>query len=105
MVIAFDNPKAFDPFFDDHVSVEAVRAGRTVRTTCAACVLDEGYDDPLSDAVQTSRRIVTVLVRGGECFCFGGFKPGDVVVSEGSRLAVERASLSHGVWEARCRAL
>lgn len=60
----FDNPGPFDPFFDDVVCIEGVRDGRTVCETVPACVMDQGFDDPLTDvSTETNRRKVEVTVR------------------------------------------
>lgn len=104
MRLAFDNPRAFAPFFDDPVVVEAKRAGRTVRTTVRACVLDQGLDDPLVETSAASdRRVIAVRVQTACLACLGAPAVGDVVAYNGARFAVERVELSHGAWEMRCR--
>lgn len=67
MKSVFDNPKALAPFFDDVLVIEGRRAGgRDVRCTISACVLDQGFSDPLMDGASSSsdaRELVVQLPR------------------------------------------
>lgn len=45
-----DRPYAFRGFYDKVIVVKAPRAGRTVTGTFKACVFDDGFADPFSEA-------------------------------------------------------
>lgn len=67
----FHSPRAFAPFYDELVAVEAKRPPRSrgasaavMRSPLRACVIDMGLDDPLADgSTGTSRRRWSVRVR------------------------------------------
>lgn len=67
----FHNPRAFAPFYDEIIAVEAQRPPRTrggapavMRAPLRACVIDLGLDDPLADgSTGTNRRRWSVRVR------------------------------------------
>ena len=67
MKSVFENPKAIAPFFDDILVVEGRRAaGRDVRCTVRACVLDHGFSDPLlngASAASEARELAVQLPR------------------------------------------
>lgn len=102
----FDNPSAFDPFFDDFVSVEG-RVGDCVVKTGAipACVFDQGLDDPLSDEdTHTNRRRFSVTIRSCDWPEVDG--PGigfTVELSDGRRLAVASVSVVQGDYQIEAR--
>ncbi len=67
----FHNPRAFAPFYDEVVAVEAKRArsggARVLRCTVRACVLDQGLDEPLAEgSTGTLRRRWTIRVRAAD---------------------------------------
>lgn len=61
----FDNPAAFAPFYDDTVAVEGTREGRVLKTgPLAACVFDQGLDDPIGEGdTASTRRRYTISIR------------------------------------------
>lgn len=106
MISIFHNPAAFAPFYDDVVAVEGA-AGRPLRTgPLAACVLDQGLDDPVAEGgVASARRRFTVSIRVADWPASRPPQIGDVVIlADGDvRLSVLSAARSHGdfVMEAR----
>ena len=67
----WNNPSAFAPMFDEHVSIEAVRPSRTIRGTFAACVMPVSIDDPFAETEAESKRLtVSVLLakRGADAW-------------------------------------
>ena len=64
----FQSKRAFAPFYDDIVAVEGQRQGRTVKTGgLAACVLDQGLDDAISEGDSDSiRRRYTIRIRASD---------------------------------------
>lgn len=67
MANLFHNPHAFAPMFDTHVRLTGTRAAgastRAIDGTFRACVLDDGYADPVGDTATASTvRAVTIYV-------------------------------------------
>ena len=57
----FDNPGAFDPFYDTEAAFFGVRPGdRPVAVTVKVCVFEGGFADPLLDESNTSSSVRTV---------------------------------------------
>ena len=106
MTSIFDNPYAFDPFFDDIVSVEG-RIGDCVVKTGAipACVFDQGLDDPLSDEdTHTNRRRFSVTIRACDWPEVDGPRIGFTLeLADGRRLAVDSVSVVQGDYQIEAR--
>lgn len=95
----FDNPRAFAPFYDDLVTVEGSRSGRTLKTgPLPACVFDQGLDDPISDGgTSSTRRRYTVNVPVGDWPETTRPQGGDIItLADGSRLSVMSVAVVMG---------
>ena len=68
MKLDFSNPAAFEPFYSDTVSVTGARASGRFTGTFAACVLDDGLEDPLADVstASTRRRAMVYIPKTGD---------------------------------------
>ena len=103
----FDNPAAFAPFYDDVVAVEGTRTDRVLKTgPLAACVFDQGLDDPLADGdVSSVRRRYSISIRVADWPDTAPPQIGDtVLLADGNgRLSVLSVARSLGdiVMEAR----
>lgn len=84
---AFDNPKAFAPFFDDLVVVEGRRGADRFREACRACVLDSGFVDTDADAVaQSDEHVFSVRILRRDWPDGSGPRIGDTVRLDGGRV-------------------
>lgn len=72
--------KAFEPFFDEHISVEILTPNGTKRQSLPCCVFIDQMDVPVdSDMVSTERKTITITCRR-EDWCFVKLlKIGDIV--------------------------
>lgn len=88
----FDNPAAFAPFYDSLVSINGNRRLRTIRSTFRACVIDQGFEDPLSaDGTGSTRCAISVRIRKSGKQGWNDVTPpqvGDVVTHGGVRFNV-----------------
>ena len=102
----FDCPGAFDPFFDDLVSVEGRVGDRVVKTgAIPACVFDQGLDDPLSDEdTHTNRRRFSVTIRARDWLEVDGPQVGFTVeLKDGLKLSVTSVAVVHGDYAIEAR--
>ena len=75
------NPSAFDPFFDSTIAIK----GRNQNISLKACIFEEDYDEPLSDASASAdrRKVSAIFPKHGE----GGWN-GNVSPKRGDLLSV-----------------
>lgn len=97
----FDAQEAFEPFFDDLLIVEGARDGASVAATVHACVLDEGFEEPLTDdgTSSTRRAIVAHIPRKGPHRWSFTWQPqiGDTLVNAfGVRFSIYKVELFDG---------
>lgn len=100
----FDNTEiAFEPFFDTPISVEGVRENTKVAGTFYACVFDNGYADPYTEAdADTVIRTFAIQLRAGDWLEGKPPQIGDTVTVQGlpKKLAVSRVESELGeIWE------
>lgn len=90
----FKNPRAFATFYTERVSLEAVRAGVTIRGTYAACVFPGTAADPLAaTASETEVVTATILIAKTGPFAWNQADPpriGDKIHHDGHVYAVTK---------------
>ena len=86
--------RAFRPFFDARVGVEAQRCGMTYRGTYAACVFPADAMEPLTDvSFEAEGERVTILIAKVGPLAWNQPDPprvGDIITHEGKRYAVTK---------------
>jgi len=86
----FDNPRAFDPMYEDRVTV-ANPGG--VRVDCRACVFDLGIDDPFADGdAESTRRRFAVHIPLKGC---GAWPQGTQAPKVGWQVTFADGALAH----------
>jgi len=103
----FHNAAAMAPFFDDVIVVEGVRASTSqtlkqsnnqttpqptrIRGTFRACVIDNGFADPVAAGdAESSVRTYTIVTPAGEWLAHTPPQTGDrITLSNGRHLAVQ----------------
>lgn len=104
----FQNPRAWDPMFDDPVVFSGVRNGVAWRRPVKACVLDNGFGDPVDEQSAQGPREIVVTVRGKEWSGSGAPHPkiGDAVtlVDRTAFAVYNVAPFAFGEWTMKARA-
>lgn len=91
----FNVNAGFNPFYGDMVAVEGLRASRTERGSYAACIFDNGIEEPIAEGdTSNNRRNITVQIsRTDKGWLTGGPQKGDVITLEcGTKFKVKNVS-------------
>ena len=106
----FDNPAAIAPFLDETIVVDGVRRSdgekRTLRLSLAACVIDNGFSEPISSGdADSDVRIYSITVRASDWTDATPPQIGDrVTLGNGRRLALsDVGTISGSVWTLSAR--
>lgn len=97
---------AFEPMYEDRISVSGRRGNVSLKTgTIAACIFDQGLEDPLSDdATASTRRLYSVNVRIKDWPYTDAPRIGDtVLLDDGTRLTVKSVARIIGDYQMECR--